>query len=237
EAEDVERRINQEVMRVVASMRNDVESARQRVGSIESSMGTQQSDLAANNIGAVKLHELERDADASRTLYEAFLNRFKQVAEQSGIEQPDARVVSRAQPGWLTSPNVKLNLLLGLVLGMALGTAAAIALEIFEQSLRSVQDVQERLNVPCFGSVPFLDKKTRLVDGELVPAENFVLKRPLSAFGEALRSIRASVFFSSPDRKVKVLVVTSALPEEGKTTTAVGLARISALAGSKTVLG
>ena len=236
ESADIDKRIDQEVQRVVASMRNDVEVSRQRVAAIESNMGLQQSDLAANNVGAVKLREVERDADASRTLYEAFLNRFKQVAEQSGIEQPDARVVSRATPGKLTTPNTKLNLMLGLVLGVALGAVAAFVLEIFEQSLRSAQDVQDRLGVACFGSIPFLDKKTRLVDGELVPAENFVLKRPLSAFGESLRSIRASVFFSSPDRKVKVLVITSALPEEGKTTTAVGLARISALAGSKTVL-
>jgi exopolysaccharide transport family protein len=236
EAADIQKRIDAEIARVVASLRNEVQIARQRVASIEASLGVTQSDLAANNVGAVKLRELERDADASRTLYEAFLNRFKQVAEQSGVETPDARIVSRAAGGWQSSPNTKLNLMLGLVMGIALGCAAAIGLEFFEQSLRSPDEVQERLNVPCFGSVPFLDKKTRLVDGELVPPENFVLKRPLSAFGEALRSIRASVFFSSPDRKVKVLAVTSALPEEGKTTTAVGLARISALAGSKTVL-
>ena len=236
EAADIQKRIDAEVARVVASLRSEVQIARQRVASIEASLGITQSDLAANNVGAVKLRELERDADASRTLYEAFLNRFKQVAEQSGVETPDARIVSRAAGAWMSSPNTKLNLLLGLVMGIALGCAAAIGLEFFEQSLRSPEEVQERLNVPCLGAVPFLDKKTRLVDGELVPPENFVLKRPLSAFGEALRSIRASVFFSSPDRKVKVLVVTSALPEEGKTTTAVGLARISALAGSKTVL-
>jgi polysaccharide biosynthesis transport protein len=184
----------------------------------------------------VKLRELERDADASRTLYEAFLNRFKQVAEQSGIEQPDARIVSRATPGYLTSPNTKLNMILGLILGVVAGAAAVLVVEVFERSMRTAQDVQDRLGLPCLGVIPFLDKKTRMVDRELVPAESFVLKRPLSAFGEALRAVRASVFFSSPDRKIKVLAVTSALPEEGKTTTAVGLARISALAGSKTCL-
>jgi capsular exopolysaccharide synthesis family protein len=236
QAADVDKLIDTEIGRVVQSMRNEVQVARRRVASIEESLGMQRSDLAANNVGAVKLRELERDAEASSALYNAFLNRFKQVAEQSGIETPDARIVSRATAGWLSSPNTKLNLMMGLIMGLALGAVAAVILEILEQSLRSAQDVQDRLNVPCFGSIPFLDRKTRLVDGELVPPESFVLKRPLSAFGEALRSIRASVFFSSPDRKVKVLAVTSAVPEEGKTTTAVGLARISSLAGSKTVL-
>ncbi len=236
EEADVAAGIRAEVDRIIGNLRNEVEIARRRVNSIESSLGRQETDLAANNVGAVKLRELEREADASRTLYEAFLNRFKQVAEQSGIEQPDAKIVARASPGYQTSPNARLNLILGLVMGLTFGAVCALALEMFESAFRTPQDVQDRLDLPCLGSVPFLDKKTRMVDRELVPPESFVLKRPLSAFGEALRSIRASVFFSSPDRKIKVLAVTSALPEEGKTTTAVGLARISALAGSKTVL-
>src|SRR5262249_43126676 len=148
----IQKRIDAEIGRVVASLRNEVDIARQRVDSIQGSLGVSQSNLAANNVGAVKLHELERDADASRTLYEAFLNRFKQVAEQSGIETPDARIVSRAAFGWLSSPNTKLNMMLGLIMGLALGCAAAVALEFFEQSLRTAQDVQDRLNMPCFGT-------------------------------------------------------------------------------------
>jgi capsular exopolysaccharide synthesis family protein len=127
-------------------------------------------------------------------------------------------------------------LALGLLLGLALGGLLAQALELFEQSLRSVQDVQDRLRIACLGALPYLDKRTRMIDHELVPPESYVLKRPLSAFGEALRGVRASLFFSSPDRNVKVLAVTSALPDEGKTTTALGLGRISSLAGSKTVI-
>ncbi|HWA23875.1 MAG TPA: polysaccharide biosynthesis tyrosine autokinase [Caulobacterales bacterium] len=237
EGRDIENRIDQEVSRIVASLRNEVEIARNRVGSIQGSLGMQQTDLAANNVGAVKLRELERDAEASKTLYEGFLSRSKQIAEQGGAEQPDARIVSRAsQPTAPSSPQTKLNLAIGLILGLALGALLAVLLEFFEQSLRSAQDVQDRLRVACLGALPYLDKRTRMVDMELVPPESYVLRRPLSAFGEALRGVRASLFFSSPDRPVRVLAVTSALPDEGKTTTALALARISALAGSKTIV-
>ena len=237
EQADIQRRIDAEVSRIVTSLRNEVEIARNRVSSIQASLGVQQNDLAANNVGAVKLRELERDAQASRTLYEAFLSRSKQIAEQSGIEQPDARIISRAStPFSPSSPNTKLNLAFGLLLGLALGALAALALEMVEQSLRTPQDVQDRLNVTCLGSLPYLDKRMRTIDQEIVPPESYVLHRPLSAFGEALRGVRASLFFSSPDRNVKVLAVTSALPDEGKTTTTLGLARISALAGSKTCI-
>jgi capsular exopolysaccharide synthesis family protein len=237
EQADIQKRIDAEVSRIVTSLRNEVEIARNRLGSIQGSLGVQQNDLAANNVGAVKLREMMRDADASKTLYEGFLNRSKQIAEQGGIEQPDARIVSRAStPMGPSSPQTKLNLAVGLILGLVLGGLVGLIMEMIEQALRTPDDVQERLNINCLGSLPFLDKKLRTIDNETVPPEAYVLHRPLSAFGEALRGIRASLFFSTPDRSVKVVAVTSALPDEGKTTTALGLARISALAGSKTVL-
>lgn len=237
EQADLEQQIQNQVRLIVENLRNEVSIARQRVASIEESLAGQRTNLSANNLGAVKLGELEREAEASRTLYEAFLNRFKQIAEQSGIEQPDARIQSRAStPLAPSSPNTQLNLAIGLVLGLALGAVAVFLIELLERGLRTSEDVTRRIGVPYLGAVPYLDKSDRMVDGEFVSAENYVLKRPVSAFGEALRSIRAGVFFANPDRRVKVVAITSSVPDEGKTTTSLGLARISALAGSRTVL-
>ncbi len=229
--------INDEIRRIVSSVEDEVRIARSNVNAIDETLGVQQTQLAEQNIGEVSLRERKRDADASRQLYEALLTRYREIAAQSGIEQPDARVVSRASiPTSPSSPKPALNLIIGLVLGAALGALAVVVVEMLEQSFRTPEDVQSRLGVPCLGQVPFLDRRTRMIDGELLTPESFVLKRPLSAFGEALRNVRAGVFFSSPDRKVKVLCITSALPDEGKTTTSISLARISALAGSRTVL-
>ncbi|NDC57636.1 MAG: polysaccharide biosynthesis tyrosine autokinase [Alphaproteobacteria bacterium] len=237
EQADLEMQLQRQIRLIVDNLRNEAAIARQRVVSIEGSLAGQRTNLSQNNLGAVKLGELEREAEASRTLYEAFLNRFKQIAEQSGIEQPDARIQSRAGiPLGPSSPNTTLNLAIGVVLGLALGAVAVFLIELLERGLRTADDVTRRLGVPYLGAVPFLDKTTRIVDGELVAAENYVLKRPVSAFGEALRNIRAGVFFANPDRSLKVLAITSSVPDEGKTTTSLGLARISALAGSRTVL-
>lgn len=229
--------IQAEIRRIVASVEDEVRIARGNVASIDETLGVSQSQLAEQNIGEVTLRERKRDADASRQLYEALLSRYREIAAQSGVEQPDARIVSRAAvPSDPSSPKPSLNVIIGLLLGAALGALAVILVEMLEQSFRTQEDVQARLGLPCLGQVPFLDRRTRMIDGELLTPESFVLKRPLSAFGESLRNVRAGVFFSSPDRKVKVLCVTSALPDEGKTTTSISLARISALAGSKTVL-
>lgn len=234
---DLQRQIDAEIARITQMIRNEVSIAAERVASLESSLTGQTTTLQQNNDASVQLRELERDAEASRTLYEAFLNRFRQVAETSGIERADARITSDAvPPQGPSSPKLKVNLLLGLLAGLAIGALAVFVVELLEQSLRTPEDVQSRLGEPCLGAIPFVDRRARTIDGELLSPEEFIIKRPLSGFGEALRSLRAGIFYSSPDRKVKVLAVTSALPEEGKTTTAIGLARISALAGSKTVI-
>lgn len=237
EIADIDSRVDQEVARIVSGLRNQVEVARQRVASIESSLSGQRSELAGNNVAAVRFRELDRDAESSRVLYEAFLNKAKQVAEQVGIEQADASIVSRAAPPLYPSfPNTKLMYVIGLMLGMMLGLAGVVLMELLETSLRSSEDVLQRLRAACLGSLPMLDKRARTVDGELISPENLVVKRPLSPFGEALRGLRASLFFSNAEPPVRVLAVTSAVPGEGKTTTATGLARISALAGSRTIL-
>ncbi|MGE3142997.1 MAG: GumC family protein, partial [Hyphomonadaceae bacterium] len=234
---DLQSQINAEISRITQNLRTEVNIAAQRVGSLQGSLTHSSTTLETNDQASVALRELERDAEASRTLYEAFLNRYRQVAETSGIERADARVISPAVPPLgPSSPKLKLNLILGLLLGAGLGAVAVFIVELLEQSLRTPEDVQSRIGEPCLGAVPFIDRRARTIDGELFSPEEFIIRRPLSGFGEALRSLRAAVFYASPDRKVKVLAVTSALPEEGKTTTAIGLARISALAGSKTVI-
>ena len=235
--QSLEEQIQLEVRRIISSVEDEARIARQAVADIDGTLNTQQATLAEQNIGEVSLRELTRDADASRLLYEGLLTRYREIATQSGIEQPDARVVSRASiPTKPSSPVPGLNMIIALLLGAALGAMAVLIVEMMEQSFRTPEDIQKRLNLTCLGQMPFLDRRTRTVDGELLTPESFVLKRPLSAYGEALRGIRAGAFFASPDRKVKVVAVTSALPDEGKTTTAISLARISALAGSKTVL-
>lgn len=233
----LKRQIDEEVGRIVEGLRREAGIARAQVNDLESQLGGQRQSLAENNVGAVRLGQLEREAQAARALHDSFLKRLNEIANQSGVEQADARVQSKAPlPTRPSSPNVKLNLLIGLLAGMMLGAMTVLLLELLEQTLRKPEDVQSALGLPCIGTVPHLDRKTRLVDGELLSPENFVLKRPLSAFGESMRAVRAGVFYASPDRKMKVVCVTSSLPDEGKTTTALSLARISALAGSKTVL-
>jgi capsular exopolysaccharide synthesis family protein len=237
ESRSIETQIQAEIGRIIESLQEEVQIARQGLSTIDRQLSAQRGTLAAQNQGEVALRQKEREADAARELVNGLLARYREVMAQRDVENPDARQVSKAIPPLgPSSPKTKLNLLMGFVLGLFAGLVAILIVELLEQSLRTPEDVQARLGVPCIGQLPFLNRRTRIVDGEPLAPESFVLKRPLSAFGEALRNIRAAVFFASPDRKTAVVGVTSALPEEGKTTVAVSLARISGLAGSKVIL-
>ncbi|MCR9267848.1 MAG: GumC family protein, partial [Alphaproteobacteria bacterium] len=110
ELADVASQIDLEIQRIVNNLDNDVDVARERVRSLEASLASLRDELAENYSALVRLRELEREAEASRTLFESILARFQQTSEQQSLTESDARVVSMAaQPRQPSSPNVMLN--------------------------------------------------------------------------------------------------------------------------------
>jgi capsular exopolysaccharide synthesis family protein len=172
-----------------------------------------------------------------RTLYESFLGRFKETSAQEGIEHSDARVVSRPKiPTAPSTPNVRLNLLAGLLLAACAGAGAAILRELLDTGVGTAEELEQGLGLPHLAGVATLastlDRKA--VD---VPAPvDFVVEKPLSSFAEAFRNLRTSLQFSRIGQTVKVVAITSSLPDEGKTTTSICLARTMALAGDRVIV-
>lgn len=236
ELADIDGQIQAEIQRIISNLEARVQVARERTGSMAGSLGAARGTLAANNAAGVRLNELERNAESVRTLYQSFLDRFKETSAQEGIEQSDARVVSRAKtPTGPSSPNVPLNLLLGLVLAGAGGLAGVVLAEMLDSGLTTAEDVERKLGLPNLGSVPLMASVADPVDRDETPVD-YVLKRPLSGFAEAIRALRASILYSRIGQETKVIALTSALPSEGKTTTSVCLARVAAQAGARVIL-
>jgi capsular exopolysaccharide synthesis family protein len=189
-----------------------------------------------NNAASVELADLQRRADAASTLYDSLLGRAKQISVDQGSEQSDARVVSHAKiPLGPSSPNQQLNLSLGLVLGLALGAAAVLLMEALDNGLATSEDVERYFGLPHLGALPLLESTVKDKSKTALPHE-FLVDAPLSAFAESFRNLRASILFSKVDAPVHVIAITSALPSEGKTTTAVCLGRSMALSGAKVVV-
>jgi succinoglycan biosynthesis transport protein ExoP len=228
---DIDSQIQAETHRIISNLQAQAQIAHQKTATIASSAGAAKGSLATNNRASVRLHDLERDSEAVNALYTSFLNRFKQTSADQGIEQSDARIVSLSNiPSAQTSPDVKRNLMLGLLLAIGAGVGAILLAERLDQGLTTGEDVERRLDMPSLGSVPHLSSVT---DEKGLSPIDYVLDKPLSSFAEAFRGLRASLLYARLGEPIQVLAVTSALPDEGKTTTSVSLGRSVAQAGGK----
>jgi exopolysaccharide transport family protein len=238
ELADTDGQIKAEIQRLISNLEAQAQVARQRTGSMAGSVANSKGALAGNNRASIRLSELERKAESVRTLYESLLARFKQTTTNQGIEQADARVVSRAKiPTTPSYPKPSLNLALGLVLALGAGAAAVVLAEILMAGLFTEDEVERRIGLPYLGSVPLLSSAlddAKLARGMSPP--DYLLAKPLSTFAESFRKLRAAILFSKVGETVKVIAVTSSLPGEGKTTTTFSLARTLATSGANVVI-
>jgi len=231
EQANIQTQISTELQRIVSNLEGEVSIARRRVQSLQGSINSAGSTLAQNNRASVRLRELERDAEANRSIYEAFLARFKQTNEQEGLAEPDARILSNAAvPNGPSFPKTSLNLILGLGLGLLFGTGAVIASETFATQISNGEEIEERFKLPFLGNVPKLPGKYKR------NAKEYLQDNPTSAYAESFRNLRASIIFADLDSTIQTVAVTSSQPDEGKTTITQSLGLMAAMSGTKTLV-
>ncbi|HJO23094.1 MAG: polysaccharide biosynthesis tyrosine autokinase [Myxococcota bacterium] len=229
--------VEAEVKRITANLANEVTVARSRSQSLHRSLEELQRQRSTGEVARIRLRELEREAAANRTLYESFLGRFKETSEQAGVAEADARIISAAAvPVDPSYPKKRLFAAVGLLLSLGVGLGAVFLLERLDNGFRTGTQLEAMLGLPHLASIPELSERDRSVEGKTLSPEDYVLAKPLSAYGEALRSLRAALLLSNVDAPPRVVVLTSALPSEGKTTMALSLGRASALSGARTVV-
>jgi capsular exopolysaccharide synthesis family protein len=236
EEQDNERQINAELRRIASSLDQEVMIARERVNSLQGSLNRAKGELAQNNRAGVEQASLERDAQATRTLFEEFNNRFKETNELDGITEADAVVDSFAPiPGGPSFPNTNLNLMLGMMLGLALAGLVGLILELMDNYMSSPEEVEQVAGVPYIGQIPLLPAAGGFARSKVNPAE-YLIEKPHSGFAEAFRHLRASIMFADIDKAAKTVAVVSSLPSEGKTSMTYCLGRMAAMSGTKTIV-
>ena len=189
------------------------------------------SQVAKSSIADVQLRDLERQAEANRTLYENFLNQFKLTSSQDQFQQPDASIISRADIPHLPSfPQKGALILLSAFASLTFGVFLALLCQYLDVGVRSMEQVKNLLNVHSLGMVPALQG---LVKGKLARE---VIDRPMSSYSESIRTIHTNLMLSDVDQRPRVVLVTSSLPGEGKSTLSVSLAEIAARYGQKVVV-
>ena len=234
---DINAGIQAEVRRIVSELQTRAEVSHQRVSSIQSALGSARGRLAGGTTASVTLDELQRKSDASRQVYQDYLARYQQASASVGTEQPDARITNRADPpGKPSSPNVPLNLALGFIVAVGAGVGAVFAREALHSGLATGEDIEQRLGLPHLGSIPELASVADRADRDKSPPD-YLLAKPLSAFGEAVRGLRTSLKFAGGSGEgARIIALTSALPSEGKSTTSLCLARSAGQSGARVLL-
>ena len=236
EEADNARQIEAELQRIASSLEQEVLISRERVSSLQGSLNRAKGELAGNNRAGVEQAALERDAQATRTLFDEFNNRFKETGELEGITDADAVIDSYSPvPTFPSFPNTRLNLALGFMLGLALAGLAAVIMEMLDNYMSSPEEVEQVAGVPFIGQIPLLPAAGNFTKAKMKPAE-YLIEKPHSGFAEAYRHLRASIMFADIDKAAKTVAVVSSLPSEGKTSMTFCLGRMAAMSGTKTIV-
>lgn len=178
------------------------------------------------------LQELEREAVAKGQLYHTLLRRQQEIRDQQETPSPDAYVMSlAATPYRPSSPNPFLFIFPALIVFLIGGSLLAIILEKLDRGLRSEREVNEALGIPCIGLVPLVANI-----GTTKRPHQHLLANPSAAYAEAFRSIAATMQLTSRTHPSKIVLITSSLPSEGKTTLAASLAVSIALLQRRVLL-
>ncbi len=226
---EIRERIRTEVERIAVGLEHEVEFARTKVASLEGSLNAAQGETSSQNKEAIQLRALQREAAANRALYETFLNRFKETSTTQGLESSDARVISKAEvPGGPSYPDRNRLLTNYILLGFFGACGLVLALQLLNPGMTNPEQVQHVLGEYVIGLIPIIPGKMLLHD--------YVLEKPNSSVIEALSSIKFALALSDPDHPVKAVQITSSVPEEGKTSLALSLARVVAAAGKKVII-
>ncbi len=166
---------------------------------------------------SIQYNILQREVDTNRSLYDALLQRFKEIGVAGGIGIAPVSIVDRAEtPTFPHKPNFLVNLIAGLGLGLLAGMAAAVGLEFVNDTIKTREDVRSKLRLPCLGAVPKTTAKDTFVED---------LRNPGSMVSEAYSAIVAALRYSTEDGMPKVVLVTSTQPGEGKSSTALAIAQ------------
>ena len=182
-------------------------------------------DLANRSI---RYNILKREIATNQQLYDALLQRYKEIGVAGGIGANNISVVDRAKvPGRPYKPDLRRNLLLGLMLGLALGMLVALALHQTDRRIHSAKALEALTGLPGLGVIPLLDPGV---------TPNTASADPRSPFSEAYRSVRTALQFSSSHGLPRTMLVTSAGAGEGKSTTAAELGRNIAQLGRRVAL-
>ncbi|MCG5478990.1 GumC family protein [Sinorhizobium alkalisoli] len=237
ERRDVEEQIAAEIQRLIGNLKNELEAAEAREMALARALSSVSNQSEIEDQVGVRLRDLERIAAANKELFETFLARAKIAEEKSTLLNSGVRVITRAEvPNGPSFPNRPLFGALGLVFGVALGGAGALLRELFSSGFMAKRQVEEVLAVPVLASLPRMTDWTGAGKAKAQPVA-YLERKPLSRYSEAVRRLRLGIDGTAEaEVPPRLMLITSAMPNEGKTTLALSLAYSAAADGERVLV-
>ncbi len=202
---------------------------------VEQGLDTLLKDTESNALSladqAIRFNFLSREVDSDRALFDSVLNRLKETSITTEMTPEKIRPIQPAfPPEFPASPKVKIVLLLSVLVGAMLGTFIGFGLDALDVSIKTVEQAENAFALPVLAAVPKI-KEVSKNPGLIVATEG-----ASSTGAETFRTLRTSVLMSAKENENRIFLVTSALPEEGKTFTSINFAASLANQGYKTLL-
>ena len=227
-SDQIQREIKNAAQEKSALLLADYKSALAQESELRSRVGQLKGEVLNLRGRSVQYNILQREVDTNRSLYDALLQRYKEIGVAGGIGTNQVSIVDRADPpGIPYRPNLPFNLLVGLVFGLFVGVGTALVLEFVNDTIKTPDDVRDKLQLASLGVIP-------QKQGEASLAEE--LKDQTSAVSEAYFSLRTSLQFSTDSGVPKTLLITSTRAAEGKSSTTLALAQNFARLGNRVLL-
>jgi capsular exopolysaccharide synthesis family protein len=182
---------------------------------------------------SIEYKMLKREVATNRDIYNALLKRVGETEVTGKLNTTNINIVDRAEiPESPVKPRKKIDMLIALFIGLLGGGGLAFFMESLDQSIKSPEDIKNRLGLPVLASVAVpKDPEEIQKDPELIS-----FRKPRSTISESYRSLRTSIMFTAVEHPRKTILFTSSVPQEGKTTTAINTAIVMAQAGERTIL-
>jgi polysaccharide biosynthesis transport protein len=229
-----EDKLRSEMRSVVQAAEADYRTAASQEATLQQNLDAVKQEAMGVNRKAIEYGVLRREVDGNQQIYKDLLTRTKQTGLETELETTNIRVVEKAEaPRAPISPQRRRNYQLGAILGLVLGIALVLIFEHFDNTLKTPEDVKEHLGLPFLGMVPDVGVRQTSSSAPRTGVSPLILKNPQSAVAESYRVLRTNLIFSSAENQGRAIVISSANPGEGKTTTVANLASSLALNGAK----
>ncbi len=241
---EVEAQLQAEMTKVVSRVRSGYLAALQHETMLRQALEKQKQEANKLNESAIEYSLLKRDVESYRTLYEGLMEKLKEAGVTAGLRSNNIRSVDKARiPTYPSEPNVPRNLTFALALGLTTGIGLAFLLEGIDNTVRTPEQAQAISGLPSLGMIPLGSRsgieaaaKRLTVASSREAVELVTQARPQSQMAESYRALRTSLLLTSLGGPPKVILVTSALPQEGKTTTSINTAIVLAQKGTRVLL-